>query len=126
METKAQLKKKLAAIEQKEYDQMVKKHHPILKKKYEGKYFKRINSYGKGSKKWPIYTAVVEIRPEDVYPMQNEVTATFKGWSFQAENRGVMIINKNENTYLTLLEAEISREEFEKAWENFKRKLPKL
>jgi hypothetical protein len=113
---KDELQKELSEILKKEAAEMVEKHYPIIKKRFEGKFFKYDNGYNH-QRRWPMYTFVSEILPENIYDTGgNGITSTFKGWSFQTDDSGRITIEKITHGYVHSLEKEITQSEFDKAF----------
>jgi hypothetical protein len=119
---KEQLQKELARIEQLERKQIIDKNYPIIKKKYEGKYFKYRNCYScpaKPSDYWWLYVKVVEIKPSDIYDTRgNGITSEYRGYSFQKDKYGQITIQNERKSYIHGLGKEITEMEFKKAWKN--------
>jgi hypothetical protein len=112
---KQQLKQELAKIEDVEQEERIQNHYPRFKK-LEGKFFKKRNRYSRG-KEWLLYTKVIEIRPEDLYEAHgNKVTAHCRGYSFETDCDGKILINKKQTTYTHILGKQITEKEFNEAW----------
>jgi hypothetical protein len=127
-ETKEQLQKKLNAIEEQEYKEMIAKHYPEFKK-LEGKYFKSKSCYScpkKPSDYWFVYTKVVSVRPKDIYEISNGVSAHLTCITFQSESRDLLIIDTNHKTYAHSLGKEITEKEFMAAWGKLRNKIDSL
>lgn len=116
---KAKLQKQLNDIIEQEEKNMVAIHYPIFKKKYEGKYFKRRNSYSCPEKKsdyWWTYCKVTEIKPSDIYQGHNCILSKFDGYSFEIDKDGNIRITQEKYGYTHMLGQEISEKEFNDAW----------
>lgn len=119
---KAKLVKKLRAIQEIENRELAEVHYPEIKEKYEGKFFKRVNSFS-DNHTWIMYEKVVSISKEDVYPLNKGVTSYFKGFSLQlipeSKTGGKpfsLQITKISHGYIHGLGEEISEQEFKEAW----------
>lgn len=82
---------------------------PLLKKKYEGKYFKYRNSYG-SDEEWWLYTYCIEVL----------ANSSFKVISFQKTSLGKIEIEEKEGSDY-LFAHEITMVEFKQAWANITR-----
>lgn len=123
---KEQLQKELNAISKAEDAEIIKEHYPVIKKKFEGKFFKRRNNYSH-NKQWWLYTKVTEIKPSDIYnTMGNGVTSHYKGWSFETTTSKQVDINQKETGYVHSLGKEITKKEFSEAWDKMIKNLPTL
>lgn len=118
---KEQLQKELNSIQEKEQKEIVSKHYPIFKKKYQGKCFKMKNHYGNPRKRsdyWFVYIKVTEIKPEDIYDTRgNGVTSHYTGWQFQTDSSYNVSIQKKETGYIHSLGQQIPESEFNEAWD---------
>lgn len=110
------LRAELKSIEEKLNTDFEKKKYPAFKKKYEGKYFKTSNSYG-GDERWWLYTWVTEIKPNDIYRIHNGVNCSCTVFSFQTTPSKNVEIEQDRHTYVNLLGQEITKQEFEAAWD---------
>jgi hypothetical protein len=115
-ERKKQLQKEMNEVEELEVKETIEKNYPIIKKKYEGKFFKYRNGYN-ADERWWLYTKVVEIKPSDVYDTNgNGVTAHFSGWTFQTDSYDKIEIAQEKHGYVHSLGKEITENEFVAAW----------
>lgn len=104
---------KIKAIQEQE---IINKHYPIIKSKYEGKFFKYNNGYN-NDERWWMYTKIEDIKPDDVYDTGgNGVTSHFSGYSFQTDNRGQITIEREKKGYVHHVGEKISKREFIAAW----------
>jgi len=125
--TKKKLQNQLNAIAKQEEKELIEKNHPIFKAKFEGKYFKTINSYNSTDKGWWLYIKILEIKPSDVYnSIGNEVTASYHGWSFQTTCYNEIIIDKEKNGYVHSIDMEITEDEFYTAYNKMIASIDKL
>ncbi len=118
--------RQLRAIEAIETAQLQNVHYPAIKKQYEGKYFKKRNTYGGNDKGWNLYVHVVEIKPEHVYFIgkNNEPTSHFSGWTFEFTSDKTLSISQEKSGYIhSLVGKEISKKEFMSA---FNKEIAKL
>jgi hypothetical protein len=95
--------------------QELEKKLPILKKKYEGKYFKCKNSYS-ASDEWYLYSHCAKIT--------NLHEALVN--SFQTTSLGKSKFETRDTYYDSLFEIEITKKEYQKALADFKKRLNKL
>jgi len=122
---KEQLQKQLNVIAERERKEFIKKHYPEFKK-LEGKYFKYRNSYGHGTGWW-LYKTVTEIKESDVYDTgSNGPACRYKGWSFEICSNGHISIETIKSGYTHSLETEITKKEFNAAWNKMIDKLNNL
>jgi RAB protein geranylgeranyltransferase component A len=117
MSNKKQLQDELNAILEQEIELMRNKHYPIFQKKYEGKFFKTINSYGGNTPSWWVYTKITKIKKEDIYYSANEkVLCSYLGWNFQTCSMSNVTVERINHGYIHSLGKEISEKEFNEAW----------
>lgn len=123
---KKQLEQQLAAIACQEEKEIEDKYYPIFKEKYEGRYFKTNNSYGRGQS-WPMYTKVTKIKREGIYDTRgNGVTAYFSGFNVQYTLNKEILVQPVEYGHLHCLGTEISYDEFRAAYTVIMAKLEEL
>lgn len=93
----------------------MKSELPNLKKQHEDKYYKYSNSYSL-SDRWDIYIYVVEIN-KNFHAILN---------TFETTAHGISEFKIKEESSLRFLENEISKEEYENAFFDFRTRLWKL
>lgn len=85
------------------------------KEKYEGKYFKYMNSYGSGYR-WPIYSYCKEIKKS-----QGNICYTYYAFELKPKNGFEIERHRMSLTGEHLFQIEISKEEFKKAKDKYLR-----
>lgn len=110
------LRKELDALNKQEMEALIEKHYPLIKERFEGKYFKTQNAYNSRHKWWR-YVKVAEIKSDGVYDTHgNGVTAVFNGYSFEKTTSNEVVINQVKGGYVHSLDIEITEKEFNEAW----------
>jgi len=108
---KNELLTELYEIEKREREEIAEKNLPELKNKYEGKYFKKVET---GSN-FRTYTRVDEIAEVNVLPaIVSGILCSYTGYWFSITNSGIEV-NSGKN-YVDGVGDEISRSEFDNAW----------
>jgi hypothetical protein len=130
MTRKEQLEAELEEIREKEFLEAVEKSYPEYKK-MEGKCFKQTNSYSCPETEndyWPIYTKIIKIEKEDLYPGAYEILSKFTGIRFQLDITGIVSIDTEFEGYTHSFkpEEEITEPEFIFEWGKILDKLNKL
>lgn len=121
---KAQLIDKLRQIEAQEKRELIDKHLPAFREKYVGKYFKLRNSYGASGSPWFMYVRVDSIESGNIIIYSHDnVQASFKGVSFQADCNGKIMIDTEYFSYANIIGEEITEDEFRTAWNELQEKL---
>ena len=116
---KEQLLKELKAIEEAERQKMISENYEEFKK-LEGKCFKFRNNYSCPEKKsdyWWMYKQVIAIPEDGIYQTSTGVSCHLKCWTFQTDKYGASTINPDDTTYAHSLGEEITKEEFDAAFE---------
>lgn len=122
---KTKLEMELAEIKEVIEQEIIKHHYPLIKKEFEGKYFKYNNGYN-AEDRWSLYTKIVEIKPDDVYDTHgNGVTSRFTGWSFEVTSDNRIHIEKSRN-YVHSIGKQITEKEFITAWNRMVKKIDAL
>lgn len=95
--------------------QELKEKLPVLKKKYEGKYFKCKNCYSAGEE-WYLYSHCVKIIDSHRGLVNSFQTTIFEKSEFETR----------DTFHDSLFEIEITKKEYQKALADFKKRLNKL
>jgi hypothetical protein len=124
-QSKEELQKQLAKIQEQERKEFTNKHWPEFQKLI-GKCFRYRNSYGTG-KDWWLYIKVTNINKSSIYPVHGgSPSARYDGFSFQVDYYGNIQIEKERNGYVHSLGKEITQAEFTKAFNSVKKKINSL
>lgn len=122
---KEELLKELRKIEKKEREILIAPAWKNLFSKYVGKCFKQKNSYGDGDF-WFIYYKVIELNKKDLFVSGNNVSGCCICNSFEKTSYDEYKIMKKDTCFVVNLGEEISEEEFNLAYKNFKDSIEEL
>jgi len=112
------LNREISAIDAERYakkellnEELKRMHLPAFKKKYEGKCFKYLNSYGGNKESWWMYIRFDEIT--EVYLPHDEILAIAKGIKIQIDCDGSLSHSIDDHMYVhSYSQHPISKKEF--------------
>lgn len=117
---KEELKRQLAAIEEKELKEFQEEHYSDFKRMI-GRCFKSKNSFSRpasSSDYWNVYYKLISISRDDIHSCcDGQVMCRCRVMSFQKDKNSTITIHGNESLYVDMLEEEIPADEFNKKYE---------
>lgn len=109
---------------------LIAENYELFKRQFEGKFFKLRNNYSCPETKedyWFLYTHITSITEESLYAScDGRVLCHCNGWSFQTDKYGNISISKVENGYTHSVGKEITKKEFDSAYELMLSKIQQL